>query len=297
MFTAVSKPLFRLGSAAAALLLAGVLPTLAIADDWLAERLRGRVFVQIEGSWMPLERGDVVSDESPIQSTASGRATFTRDGEIIEIDGGTIIQIIDVAGKKNTRVKQHQGAVVVEAEKRDVQHFSVETPYLAAVVKGTRFRVETGAGYSEVNVDEGTVEVRDEVNRTMTLVRARQSARVRPGAPMQLEGTGDFPPLLTFEGQPPVPAGGATNGAGGGSGVSAGANVGGGNGISANVSAGRGSGASANANVGGDNGASVGVSAGGGKGASANVDVGGDEGLGVSVDVGGDSGLGLGVNL
>jgi hypothetical protein len=40
-----------------------------------------------------------------------------------------------------TTIIQRAGSIVLEVEKRNVKHFEVETPQLAALVKGTRFRV------------------------------------------------------------------------------------------------------------------------------------------------------------
>ena len=39
----------------------------------------------------------------------------------------------------STTIQQRAGSILLEVEKRNVTHFEVETPYLAAVVKGTQF--------------------------------------------------------------------------------------------------------------------------------------------------------------
>ncbi len=41
----------------------------------------------------------------------------------------------------STTIMQQAGSILLEVEKRNIKHFEVETPYLAAVVKGTQFRV------------------------------------------------------------------------------------------------------------------------------------------------------------
>ena len=46
----------------------------------------------------------------------------------------------------STTIVQQAGSILLEVEKRNVKHFEVETPYLAAVVKGTQFRVTVNAG-------------------------------------------------------------------------------------------------------------------------------------------------------
>jgi hypothetical protein len=154
----------------------------ALADDWVAERLRGGVFALEDGQWVQLRRGDVVPDNRPIQTASDGRVTFTRGKERLDLSPGTQVQILD-AGKgalPYTTVRQYFGEVGVEAEVRDVEHFAVETPYLAAVVKGTRFSVETGDEVSRVEVERGNVSVSDNDSGETTSVDAGQSAAVGP---------------------------------------------------------------------------------------------------------------------
>ena len=71
---------------------------------------------------------------------------FTRRLETLDLGPDTQVQIHDrgTAAKPNTVVQQHFGTVSVEAQVENVQHVAVETPYLAAVVKGTRFTVTSG---------------------------------------------------------------------------------------------------------------------------------------------------------
>lgn len=267
-------------------------PLAALADDWVAERLRGRVFVQIDGTWEPLTRGDVVSDNSPIQSTLSGRATFERDNETVTIGGATIIQIIDLAssGPSNTVVKQHAGSVWVEADVRQVQHFSVETPFLAAVVKGTKFSVSMAEDGAEVEVERGRVEVRDAETGLRVEITPGQVASNVGGGPLSVDGE---------------PVGGSAPGDGSGgqaSGEDGMLSIGLGGG-------GSGGGVNAEVGVGGAGGVNVGVSAGGSGGGGLDVDVGvgdsgdggvsvgiGDDDNGVSVSVGG-GGIGIGLGL
>ena len=81
-----------------------------------------------------------VPDSRAIRTLASGRVTFTGGNETVDIAPNTQIQIFAKGGRKPfTTVKQYFGTVSVKAEVQQVQHFAVQTSYLAAVVKGTRF--------------------------------------------------------------------------------------------------------------------------------------------------------------
>ncbi len=142
-----------------------------MADDWVVTRLRGAVF-QFDGqAWLPLAQGDVVSDDRPLQSK-NGRATFQRDTETVDMGADSLIQIIDRPGKRYTTVVDHKGEVAIDAEHRNVQHFSVVTPYLAAVVKGTAFSVTTSDAGSHLAVTRGEVAMHDSVSGATIAVPA-----------------------------------------------------------------------------------------------------------------------------
>lgn len=146
----------------------------ASADDWTVTRLRGTVLELAGGKWESLGRGDTVSDDRLVRSL-NGRATLVRGQEKIELSADTIIQINDRAGQQYTVVVNHQGTVGIEAEVRNVEHFSVVTPHLAAVVKGTIFSVSTSKSGSTLNVARGEVLMRDTAFDQTMSVAAGQS--------------------------------------------------------------------------------------------------------------------------
>ena len=85
-----------------------------------------------------------------------------RGEEMILVSPNSVIGV--PAEKKeglSTTIKQQAGSILLDVEKRNVKHFEVETPYLAAVVKGTQFRVTVNATSTSVDVIRGQVEVAD----------------------------------------------------------------------------------------------------------------------------------------
>jgi hypothetical protein len=95
--------------------------------------------------------------------------------------------------------------VSVEAEVQNVQHFAVDTPFLAAVVKGTRFVVTTDMTGGEVRVNRGHVAVTDKLNKTHVLLGVGQSAlidTVKTGGALLVQGKGDLPPVLDSRNRP-----------------------------------------------------------------------------------------------
>jgi hypothetical protein len=88
-----------------------------------------------------------------------------------------------------TRILQDLGAVLFQVDKRGSQHFRVETPLLAAVVKGTTFTVTADREGGMVHVAEGLVEVRAFDGGAVVDVPGGQTVRINSGAPSLLVPT------------------------------------------------------------------------------------------------------------
>ena len=192
------------GSAAMAL----VVPSIALADDWVATKLRGHVLQLVGNQWAPLGRGDVISDDRVIRTVKGGRVTFQRGNETIDVGANTQIQIRDRSGQQFTTVQEHFGTVIVEADVRNVQHFAVTTPQMAAVVKGTRFTVTSGKSGARVSVERGHVAVEDRDTQQTTLLAVGQSAETSNGTPLHVEGKGELPTVYAANGKPVSPEAG-----------------------------------------------------------------------------------------
>lgn len=258
-----------------------------LADDWVAVKLRGQVLQLVGGDWAKLQRGDVVPDDRVIRTLGNGRVDLKRDAEVISLGGNTQIQIKDKTGKRFTTVEQHFGTVEIEAEVRNVQHFAVQTPFLAAVVKGTHFIVKSGKTEASVKVTRGRVEVSDKSSGAHVLVPAGQQVTVTAAGEIEVTGRGaGASQIIGADGQVISGPGTGVNATVGVAGTSASVGVGS-NGVTAGVTTPVGVGVGAEV---GGGGVSVGVEVGG---TGAGVSVGG--GNGVSVNVGGVGvSLGLG---
>lgn len=173
----------------------------AQAGDWTAVKLRGDVFVYANSSWEPLHRGSVVPSERVIRTSANGRVQFQRGNETVEMSPDTQIKIYDRNGAKYTIVQQQFGQVAIEAERRLVQHFVVQTPFLAAVVKGTKFTVWADSTRAGVKVSRGQVEVRDTVHGVLTEVTPGQSATSGPDLVLEVKGSGTLQPVVAYTGK------------------------------------------------------------------------------------------------
>ena len=86
-----------------------------------------------------------------------------------------------------THVLQDLGTLLFKVDKRPTQHFEVDTPMIAAVVKGTTFTVTVGADYAEVHVAEGLVEVKTPDGIGHAMVPSGVTAIVSKSNPSKIE--------------------------------------------------------------------------------------------------------------
>jgi ferric-dicitrate binding protein FerR (iron transport regulator) len=168
----------------------------ASADDWTAVKLRGVVLHLVDGTWTRMARGDVVPDGDVIRTLMGARVDMQRGAEVVTLGGNTQVQIFDKDGQQFTTVKQYFGTVEIEAEVQDVEHFAVQTRYLAAVVKGTHFVVRATDSGAEVAVKRGHVAVSSRETHEQVTVSAGQSVRSDSVGELLVSGAGDLPAVV-----------------------------------------------------------------------------------------------------
>ncbi|RTL65172.1 MAG: hypothetical protein EKK41_20525 [Hyphomicrobiales bacterium] len=168
----------------------------AFAQDWSVAKSTGQVWIANAnvqpvalGAEAKLSAGDL------IQTGPNGRALLTRGAERIIVGPNSVISLPQQAPENGfTKILQRAGSIAVEAEKKDHLHFEVETPYLAAVVKGTSFTVSIASGSADVHVATGKVEVSNLKTGQSVLVLPNQSAHATPTA-FSVRGAGAHEPI------------------------------------------------------------------------------------------------------
>jgi hypothetical protein len=171
------------------------------ADDgaWSVRKSSGEVWTTTgDVQQASLKTDEVLKPGGTIRTGRNGRVLLVRGEESILIAPNSVVGI--PSEKKEglaTTIKQQAGSILLEVEKKNVKHFEVETPYLAAVVKGTQFRVTVNASGATVDVVRGQVEVAD--------FKTGQIAQVTPGqhatafssgkAGLSLGGSGTLQPI------------------------------------------------------------------------------------------------------
>ncbi|MDZ4867844.1 MAG: FecR domain-containing protein [Alphaproteobacteria bacterium] len=97
--------------------------------------------------------------DSWVETAATGRLVVARGLETIAIGPNSRVMLPALPVNGNTQVLQTVGTALYQIGKQKAPHFQVDTPYLAAVVKGTTFTVSVSEGAASVDVSEGLVEV------------------------------------------------------------------------------------------------------------------------------------------
>lgn len=205
----------------AALVLGGSSASFAGDDGvWSVGKSSGEVWVTTTGAeQVALTPQETLKPGDEIRTGRNGRVLLVRGEETIMIAPNSVIGL--PIGKKDglaTTILQRAGSILLEVEKKNVRHFEVETPYLAAVVKGTQFSVTVTANSTSVSVNRGQVEVSDFKSGQIAQVMPGQVATTfmhgKPG--LSLSGSGTLNPIE--QGKPrassidriPVPRGGFT---------------------------------------------------------------------------------------
>ena len=175
-----------------------IVPAQASEEVWRVSKSTGEVSVTSPaGEQAPLIAGATLKAGDNVRTGANGRVLLMRGAETILVSPNSSVGVPQPKKEDvKTTIIQQSGSILLEVEKRNVQHFQVETPYLAAVVKGTQFRVTVDNGESRVDVLRGKVEVADLKTGQYAMVQPGQAAQVSvQKVGLSLSGSGIFGPI------------------------------------------------------------------------------------------------------
>lgn len=182
-----------------------------LAEDqtaWVVAESSGRVIVS-SGivDRVSLRQGDQIAPGSRIRTLENGRAILTRGEDVIIMSPNSEVAVPTSQPAFGTRLLQNIGRAIYKVTRRPSPHFEVDTPYLAATVKGTTFEVTSSPSESAVHVVDGRVQVSDLRGGRSAVVGAGETARVDATRGLSLQ-----------VGPPPMTSGGNGNGDGKGNG-------------------------------------------------------------------------------
>jgi hypothetical protein len=168
-------------------------------QTWHVSRFSGNVWLVAPGvQQASLSQEAVLKPGDTIRTGPNGRVLLTRGAESMMIAPNSVVGLpAEAKSGLSTTIVQQAGSVLLDVEKRNVQHFAVETPYLAAVVKGTQFRVTVTASGADVAVSRGQVEVADFKSGQIAQVLPGQMAKVFATGQvgLSISGSGTFLPI------------------------------------------------------------------------------------------------------
>src|SRR5450631_2827818 len=151
---------------------------------WRVSKSSGEVWMTASGA-QPVSLGqqDVLKPGDTIRTGRNGRVLLVCGEETILVSPNSVVGLpTEKKDGLSTTIVQQAGSILLDVEKRNVKHFEVETPYLAAVVKGTQFSVTVNAASTSVEVRRGQVEVAD--------FKSGQVAQIVPGQTATVSANG-----------------------------------------------------------------------------------------------------------
>jgi hypothetical protein len=163
-------------------------------SDWRVSDIKGDAQVKTGGAWRTLKRGDMVEPGSQVKTGAAGRVILVRPGDSLDIAPDGEFKVPKAAnagnGRPVTHISQSRGTILFKITTRPENPFTVETPYLAAVIKGTTFAVSVERDGAALHVSKGAVQVTSVLTGQTVRVGPGQTAAVnaRDGSAMRLIG-------------------------------------------------------------------------------------------------------------
>ena len=145
----------------AALLLGGTFGTAhAQTAPWTVSEVSGRVTLKSDKGTEAVSRGEAVHPGAVLETGPGARAVIVRGRNFVTVAPNSRVRVPAAQTREAGLfdVLHEWGNAIFQIEKRPDPHFSVGTPYLAAVVKGTTFSITVSPEGTSLQVTEGAVE-------------------------------------------------------------------------------------------------------------------------------------------
>ena len=156
--------------------------------NWTVSEAAGTVTVGTATATMPIRRGGQVPAGAVLSTGAGSRAVLVRGKDFMTVNANSRVRIpvSEQKGGGLFDVLQEWGNAIFKIEKKPDPHFSVRTPYLAAVVKGTTFSITVSDQGASLQVVEGAVETSTVDGGAREMIRPGVVAMVEAADRMRL---------------------------------------------------------------------------------------------------------------
>ena len=150
---------------------------------WIVQELKGAGFSRPrdadDGQWQALRTGARIEAGSVVRTDGSGTMVLSNGIDQIRLSPSSEIELpANQKGDPVTRVIHWIGTAFFHVGKRPGPQFEVDTPYIVAIVKGTKFTTTVSDGGAAIKVSEGIVGVSATVGGSSIDVTAGGSASV-----------------------------------------------------------------------------------------------------------------------
>jgi len=173
--------LSALGILGAASLFVPAQPALAQdGPNWIVTEISGQVHEQSASGTSPsLARGDALKEGHVIETGSDARLVLMHGKDLVTVSPNSEFRIPPSADPgERINFIQTLGTILYRVEHRPTRGFEVDTPALAAVVKGTVFTVTAGKSADSVHVAGGAVQVTSLTSHEVALVHPGEVAIV-----------------------------------------------------------------------------------------------------------------------
>lgn len=158
-----------------------------VQPGWTVSELRGAaksrpIGMTSAADWIDLNSGMSLPPGTEITTSEDGFVVLVNGADQVQIMANSHVQlpIVERPGVL-TRILHQLGTVFFEVGKRPGRQFEVDTPYLVAIVKGTKFSTQVSDGGGWVTVTEGVVGVAARSNSVSVDVTTGETATVSAG--------------------------------------------------------------------------------------------------------------------
>ncbi|RZI56740.1 MAG: hypothetical protein EOP94_04110, partial [Zymomonas sp.] len=149
--------------------------SVAMSREWLVDRISGTAYaISQSKERFEIKREMKIAEGLTIATGPNGRVRLVSENNVMTLMPNSVAAVVPKSlFSAKTEVRQKAGSIEFDIEKRKQPHFTVQTPYMAAVVKGTKFTVSVAKAKTNIGVTRGLVQVSD--------LRTGQTAAVGAG--------------------------------------------------------------------------------------------------------------------
>lgn len=122
--------------------------------------------------------GSSVVPGTSIETGRDGKLVLSRNGDTVTVFPSSKMSVPYRRNDEEPGILQNFGRLLFRMESRESRDFKVQTPYLAAAVKGTTFTVSVEPDGADVAVSQGSVQVTALSSGFTTMVGAGMTASV-----------------------------------------------------------------------------------------------------------------------